>query len=107
MITMIFGAGIAGFAGAVEVTGVYYYMWDQISVNYSFIGIIVAFFARQNFILILPTGMFIGGLLVGGRLMQGLSGAPVTASVLLIGLVMLMVAFSQALETRARAETGE
>jgi ABC-type uncharacterized transport system permease subunit len=82
-------------------------MWDQISVNYSFIGIIVAFFARQNFILIIPTGMFIGGLLVGGRLMQGLSGAPVTASVLLIGLVMLMVAFSQALETRARAETGE
>lgn len=107
MITMIFGAGIAGFAGAVEVSGVYYYMWDQISVNYSFIGIIVAFFARQNFILIIPTGMFIGGLLVGGRLMQGLSGAPVTASVLLIGLVMLMVAFSQALETRARAETGE
>lgn len=107
MITMIFGAGLAGLAGAVEVTGVYYYMWDQVSSNYAFIGIIVAFLARHNFILIIPSGLFIGGLLTGGRLMQGLSGAPVTTRVLLIGLVMLMVAFSQALEMRARAETGE
>jgi simple sugar transport system permease protein len=107
MITMIFGAGFAGLAGAIEVTGVYYYMWDQVSSNYAFIGIIVAFLARHNFIAIIPAGLFIGGLLTGGRLMAGLSGAPVTTRVLLIGLVMLMVAFSQALEKRARAETGE
>lgn len=107
MNSMIIGAGFAGLAGAIEVTGVYYYMWDQVSSNYAFIGIIVAFLARHNFIAIIPAGLFIGGLLTGGRLMHGLSGAPVTTRVLLIGLVMLMVALSQALQMRASAETGE
>lgn len=107
MHAMILGAGFAGLAGAIEVTGVYYYMWDQISSNYAFIGIIVAFLARHHFIAIIPAGLFIGGLLTGGRLMHGLSGAPVTTRVLLIGLVMLMVAFSQALEMKAHAETGD
>ena len=107
MHSMIIGAGFAGLAGAIEVTGVYYYMWDQISLNFAFIGIIVAFLARQNFIAIIPAGLFIGGLLTGGRLMSGLAKAPPTTSVLLIGLIMLMVALSQALEKRASAETGE
>ena len=104
--SVLVGAGLAGLAGAVEVSGVYTYMWNLISPNLSYLGIVVAFLSRQNFLGILVGGVFIGGLLTGGRLTRAATGVPEEAAYFLIGLILLMVLIMYSIETKAKVETG-
>ncbi|MEJ7811985.1 MAG: ABC transporter permease [Gemmatimonadaceae bacterium] len=84
---------LAGLAGAVEVTGVTYALYENISPGYGYTAIAVALLARLDFLGIVATGIFFGALESGALAMQRDAGVPaVIVSVIEAGLILLALA---------------
>jgi simple sugar transport system permease protein len=94
------GGGFAGLAGAMQVIGVHYYMWEHISHGYGFFGIITAFLGKLNFFGILFAGVFLGGLISGSKPMNALTGVEAEFVTLLLGVIILFVVIIYSLERR-------
>jgi simple sugar transport system permease protein len=75
-IALLLSGGIAGVAGAVEVGGVSYALYANLSPGYGFTAIAVALLARLNPLGIVAAGIFFGGLEVGAGAMQRDAGVP-------------------------------
>jgi simple sugar transport system permease protein len=65
-ISLMLSGGLAGLAGAVELSSTFGKLNDQFSLGYGFTAIIVAFLGRLN-----PIGIVLGGLLVGFTFVGG------------------------------------
>lgn len=72
---MVSGA-IAGFAGAVEVAGVSFALFQNLSPGYGFTGIAVALLARLDPRAVIGSGIFFGALEAGAAGMQRDAGVP-------------------------------
>jgi simple sugar transport system permease protein len=74
---------LAGLAGAIEVTGVTYALYENISPGYGYTGIAVALLARLDPLGVIGSGLLFGALEAGGTAMQRDAGVPsVTVSVI-------------------------
>ena len=67
---------IAGLAGAIEVTGVTFALYENISPGYGYTAIAVALLARLNFLAVIASGLFFAALESGGLAMQRDAGVP-------------------------------
>ncbi len=96
---------LAGLAGAVEVTGVTFALYDNFSPGYGYTAVAVALLAGLHPFGVLATGTLFGALEAGASAMQRDAGVPATvAGVVEAGLVLVVLA----VETRRRrsAELG-
>ncbi|HEX3868345.1 MAG TPA: ABC transporter permease, partial [Gemmatimonadaceae bacterium] len=72
----IYSGALAGLAGAIEVTGVTYALYENISPGYGYTAIAVALLARLNAMAVLATGILFGALDAGASAMQRDAGVP-------------------------------
>jgi simple sugar transport system permease protein len=90
---LISGA-LAGLAGAIEVCGVTYALYENISPGYGYTAIAVALLARLNPAGVIIAGTLFGALEAGGSAMQRDAGVPsVVVSVIEAGIILALVVF--------------
>jgi len=86
------GSGaLAGLAGGVEVSGVSYALFQNLSPGYGFSGIAVALLARLHPLGIIATGILLGALEAGASGMQRDAGVPAVAAYVVEAVVILVV----------------
>lgn len=92
----------AGIAGAIEVCGVTYALYENISPGYGYTAIAVALLARLNAAAVIGTGIIFGALEAGATAMQRDAGVPsVVVSVVEAGIILALLAADRA---RARPD---
>lgn len=83
---------LAGLAGAVEVTGVTYALYENISPGYGYTAIAVALLAGLDPLAVIGTGILFGALEAGGTAMQRDAGVPsVIVSVVEATLILVVL----------------
>jgi general nucleoside transport system permease protein len=105
---------LAGLAGAIEVTGVTYSLYENLSPGYGYTAIAVALVGSLHPVLTVFSGVLFGALEAGASAMQRDAGVPsVLATVVEASIILLLLGatafrgagFRQALRTRARRQT--
>ncbi|HAZ48633.1 MAG TPA: ABC transporter permease [Cyanobacteria bacterium UBA11369] len=99
---MAIAGGLAGLAGAGEVMGLKYRLFDRFSPGYGFDAIAIALLSRGNIGGILLTSVFFAILRTGANVMQRSAGVPVTVVYAIQGLTVLFIAISFAIERRLK-----
>ncbi|MEM5947342.1 ABC transporter permease [Spirochaetia bacterium 38H-sp] len=91
LFSMAFSGGLAGVAGLGEITAIHHHlaMPSVISAGYGFTGIIVAWLARRNPLLVPLTAFFFAGILVGGDAIQISVGLPASTVSVFNGIILL------------------
>ena len=85
---------LAGLAGAIEVTGVTYSLYENLSPGYGYTAIAVALVGSLNPMLTALSGMLFGALEAGASAMQRDAGVPsVLATVVEASVILLLIAF--------------
>ena len=98
----LLGSGaIAGVAGGVEVSGVSYALFQNLSPGYGFTAIAVALLARLNPVGVVAAGVLFGALEAGAGAMQRDAGVPAVA-VYVVQAVVILVALLADAGRRAR-----
>ena len=97
VLAMALGGGLAGLAGAFEILGVKYRLFHMFSPGYGFDGIVVAFMASANPVLVPIAALFFSGLRSGAQFMQRAVGVDSTVVDAIQGLVVIFVAASLAI----------
>jgi general nucleoside transport system permease protein len=88
----LLGSGaLAGLAGGVEVGGVSYALFQNLSPGYGFSGIAVALLARLHPLGVIVTGVLLGALEAGASGMQRDAGVPAVAVYVVEAVVILVV----------------
>lgn len=100
MLVMSLAGGLAGLAGACEVMGLKYRLFEQVSPGYGFDAIAIAFLSRGNVLGIVLTSLFFAALRSGANVMQRSAGVPSTIVYAIQGLTILFIAIALALENR-------
>jgi simple sugar transport system permease protein len=99
----LLGSGaFAGLAGGVEVAGVSYALYPNLSPGYGFTGIAVALLARQSPLGIVLTAMLFGGLEAGAGAMQREAGVPAVAVYVAEAVTIIAVLLADTLVQRRR-----
>jgi general nucleoside transport system permease protein len=100
----LLGSGaLAGLAGGLEVSGVSYALFQNLSPGYGFTGIAVALLARLQPLGVLLTGILFGALEAGAGAMQREAGIPAVAVYLVEAVIIVVVVLAEAATRRARA----
>jgi len=100
----LFGSGaLAGLAGGIEVSGVSYALFQNLSPGYGFTGIAVALLARLHPLGVVATGLLFGALEAGAGSMQRDAGVPAVAVYVVEAVVMIVVLLADAGARRATA----
>jgi simple sugar transport system permease protein len=103
----LFGSGaLAGLAGGVEVSGVSYALFQNLSPGYGFTGIAVALLARLQPLAVLGTGLLFGALEAGAGAMQREAGVPAVAVYVVEAVVILVVLLADAATRRTMFRTA-
>lgn len=82
---------LAGLAGAIEVHGVTFALYENLSPGYGYTAIAVALLAGLNPIWIIVSGLFFGALEVGANTLQRDAGVPTTLVLVIEALIILGV----------------
>ena len=100
----LLGSGaLAGLAGGVEVSGVSYALFQNLSPGYGFTAIAVALLARLHPLGIVATGILFGALEAGAGAMQRDAGVPAVAVYMVEAVVIVVVLLAEASARRATA----
>ncbi len=91
MLVMAISGGTAGLAGAIQVAGLTFRLYQQISPGYGFTGIAVALLANNNPIGAIFSGLLFGALRSGSEVMQISAKIPSVMAFAIQGLVILSV----------------
>jgi len=70
VLVMMTSGALAGLAGMSEIAGVVHRLQTNISPGYGFTGIIIAWLAKLNPIIVVPVSILFGGLILAGREIQ-------------------------------------
>jgi general nucleoside transport system permease protein len=100
VLVMALAGGLAGLAGAGEVLGLKYRLFENFSPGYGFDAIAIAFLSRGNLLGVVLTSLFFGALRGGANVMQRSAGVPVTVVLAIQGLTVLFIAISLVVERR-------
>ncbi len=93
----IASGALAGLAGAIEVSGVTYALYENISPGFGYTAIAVALLARLNALAVVATGILFGALEAGATAMQRDAGVPsVVVSVVEASVILILVAADRA-----------
>lgn len=99
VLVMFLAGGLAGLAGASEVMGLKYRLFEQVSPGFGFDAIAIAFLSRGSTIAVVFISLFFGALQSGARAMQSVAGVPVTIVYAIQGLMVLFIAIALAIES--------
>ena len=100
----LLGSGaLAGLAGGVEVSGVSYALFQNLSPGYGFTAIAVALLARLHPLGVVATGILFGALEAGAGAMQRDAGVPAVAVYMVEAVVIVVVLLAEASARRATA----
>ena len=91
LLAMAISGGAAGLGGAMQIAGVTYRLFQQISPGFGFTAIAVSLLVNNNPLGIILAGILFGGLSTGARLMQMNAGVPAVLVNVIQGLVILSV----------------
>jgi len=91
MLALVLSGGLAGLAGAIELTGINHRIVEGFAVGYGFSGIVVALFGRLHPIGAIPSAFLFGALLVGADKMQRTMQVPAATVTALQGLIVIFV----------------
>ncbi len=94
LLSLVLSGGLAGLAGAVELTGITHRVVEGFAVGYGFSGIVVALFGRLHPIGAIPSAFLFGALLVGADKMQRTMQVPASTVTALQGLIVIFVVSS-------------
>jgi simple sugar transport system permease protein len=87
ILVMMFSGGLAGLAGALEISGVVHRLQGAISPGYGFTGIIIAWLAKLNPFAVVIVSILFGALILAGREIQP-SGIPkLIQGIILVSLI--------------------
>jgi len=100
ILVMAVAGGLAGLAGASEVMGLKYRLFENFSGGYGFDAIAIALLSRGSILGVVLTSLFFGALRSGANVMQRSAGVPVTVVYAIQGLTVLFIAISLARETK-------
>lgn len=92
VLALLLSASLAGLGGMSEITGVVHRLQTSISPGYGFSGIIVAWLAKLNPLLVVPVAILFGGLILAGREIQ-----PAGVPRLIQGIILFMLIASEVL----------
>jgi ABC-type uncharacterized transport system permease subunit len=92
----LMSGALAGLAGAVELSGVTFALYENISPGYGYTAIAVALLAQLNPLAVVGTGLFFGALEAGASAMQRDAGVPAAfVSVVEAVIVLAVIAFDR------------
>jgi general nucleoside transport system permease protein len=98
----VVSGALAGLAGAIEVSGVTYALYENISPGFGYTAIAVALLARLDALAVIGTGILFGALEAGATAMQRDAGVPsVVVSVVEAGVILALIAADRARVVRA------
>jgi simple sugar transport system permease protein len=100
--TFLVSGALAGLAGAVQITGVTFALYENLSPGYGFTAIAVALLARLDALAVVLTAVLFAGLESGALAMQRDAGIPaVTVSIVEGALILLALAGATGVRGRA------
>lgn len=102
-VALLLSGGFAGLAGGIEVSGVSYALFQNLSPGYGFTGIAVALLARLHPLAVVATGLLFGALEAGAGAMQRDAGVPAVAVYVVEAVVIVVVLLVEASTRRAVA----
>jgi simple sugar transport system permease protein len=102
-VALLVSGALAGLAGGIEVSGVSYALFQNLSPGYGFTGIAVALLARLQPVGVVATGVLFGGLEAGAGAMQRDAGVPAVAVYVVEAVVIVVVLLAEAGARRAIA----
>jgi simple sugar transport system permease protein len=102
LIACAIGGAAAGLAGMLEVGAVHGRANASLVVGYGYTGILVAFLARHNPLVIIPVAMLFGGIVAASGLIQRRLGLPDATVLVLEGMMFLAILVSETLYGRFR-----
>lgn len=94
-IALLWSGALAGLGGGVEISGVTYALFQNLSPGYGFTAIAVALLARLNPLGILFTGLLFGGLEAGAQGMQREAGVPAVAVQVAEAAIILVIVLAE------------
>ena len=103
ILVMALSGGLCGLAGASEIMGLKYRLFENFSPGYGFDAIAIAFLSRGNLVGVVVTSLFFGALRSGANVMQRSANVPVTIVYAIQGLTVLFIAISLAIERDRRS----
>jgi simple sugar transport system permease protein len=92
VLVMMLSGALAGLAGMSEISGVVHRLQTSISPGYGFTGIIIAWLAKLNPLVVIPVSVLFGGLILAGREIQ-----PAGVPRLIQGIILFMLIASEVL----------
>lgn len=106
LLAIAISGGLAGLAGAIEIAGVNYRLYQDISPGYGFEGIAVALLANNNPLAAVASGVLFAVLRSGSELMQISAQVPQVLVFVIQGLCILSVAAFTAFRRRGPRPAG-
>jgi simple sugar transport system permease protein len=100
-VALLISGALAGLAGGIEVSGVSYALFQNLSPGYGFTGIAVALLARLHPGGVVLTGLLFGALEAGAGAMQRDAGVPAVAVYVVEAVVIVVVLLAEAGTRRA------
>jgi general nucleoside transport system permease protein len=104
---LLISGTLAGLAGGMEVSGVTYALFQNLSPGYGFTGIAVALLARLNPIGIIGTGILFAALETGAAAMQREAGVPSVAVYVVEAVIIIVVLVGDSLGRRSGSLAGK
>ena len=92
ILAMVLSGALAGLAGAVEVAGVHYRLYDQLSPGYGFEAINVALVALLGPLAVPFSALFFGALKTGSTELQAFAKVPRQIGMLYQGIILAFIA---------------
>jgi simple sugar transport system permease protein len=99
-IALLWSGALAGLGGGLEITGVTYALFQNLSPGYGFTAIAVALLARLHPLGVVAAGVLFGALEAGAQGMQREAGVPAVAVYVIEAVIILVVLLSDALARR-------
>ena len=98
---LLASGAVAGLAGGVEVSGVSYALYQNLSPGYGFTAIAVALLARLHPVGVVGAGLLFGALEAGAGAMQRDAGVPAVAASVVEAVVLIVVVIAAATGRRS------
>lgn len=99
-IALLWSGAMGGLGGGVEISGVTYALFQNLSPGYGFTAIAVALLARLHPLGILCTGLLFGGLEAGAQGMQREAGVPAVAVQVAEAVMILVIVLAEVMLRR-------
>jgi simple sugar transport system permease protein len=97
---LLWSGALAGLGGGIEISGVTYALFQNLSPGYGFTAIAVALLARLHPLGVILTGLLFGALEAGAQGMQREAGVPAVAVQVTEAVVILVIVLAEALTRR-------